>query len=56
MKNTTLLRLQHTAKLEKMIKEGESKKLDKFITYELKKNVKMKRKKEEGIDKTQKNL
>ena len=44
MKEVTLVRLKHTAKLEKMIKEGcdyeqilkQSRKLDKFITYEMK--------------------
>lgn len=45
MKNMTLLRLKNTARLEKMIKEGscykeilnQSRKLDKYITYEMKK-------------------
>ncbi len=45
MKNMTLLRLKHTAKLEKMIEEGrdyeeilkQSEKLDEYITYEMKK-------------------
>ena len=44
MKEMTLVRLKHTAKLEKMIEEGwdykqilkQSRKLDKFITYEMK--------------------
>ena len=63
MKNTTLLRLQYTAKLEKMIGEGceyeeilnQSKKLDKLIADELKRNIENKRKKQESIDKTKKN-
>ena len=46
MKNMTLLRLKHTARLEKMINEGceyeeilrQSKKLDKYIAYEIQKN------------------
>ncbi len=45
MKDMTLLRLKHTARLEKMITEGcnydeiltQSKKLDEYITYEMKK-------------------
>lgn len=45
MKNMTLLRLKHTARLEKLIEEGASyekilkasKKLDKYITYEIQK-------------------
>ena len=63
MKNATLLRLQNTAKLEKMIEEGceyeeilnQSKKLDKLIADELKRNIENKRKKQESIDKTKKN-
>ena len=63
MKNVTLLRLQYTAKLEKMIEEGceyeeilnQSKKLDKLIADELKRNIENKRKKQESIDKTKKN-
>ena len=57
MKNSTLVRLRETAKLEKMIKENysyeeilaQSKKLDELIVHEMKKinNI-------ESIDKTDK--